>query len=144
MTTLALKFGIIAFDSRMTQGDLVSGSVVKGVKTAKYLAAAAGDPEDIRAYLDWVKDGALKSHKAKFGLNRKVNIEGICVSKDGTVTHYDGRLYPYKVRADFHAVGSGKDIAVGAMAAGASAYDAVKIAAKYDKNTGGRIRKLSF
>ena len=40
------------------------------------------------------------------------------------------------------AVGSGCEFAIGAMAAGASSADAVRIAAKFDINTGGPVQEI--
>jgi ATP-dependent HslUV protease subunit HslV len=40
---------------------------------------------------------------------------------------------------EFYALGSGSRIAYGALAAGASAEEAVRIAARYDTSTGGEV-----
>lgn len=54
---------------------------------------------------------------------------------------YENRLYPYEVKAPF-AIGSGFKYAMGAMLAGATAAQAVEIAARLDKNTGGEVQVI--
>jgi len=60
----------------------------------------------------------------------------------------DGKCYLYadsflcdEIKPPF-AIGSGGDIALGAMLAGADAYQACKIARKVDKNSFGRIKRV--
>lgn len=52
-------------------------------------------------------------------------------------------MCPIVIREPY-AIGSGSDFAMGAMLAGKSAKDAVKIAAKLDCYTGGPIKVLSL
>ena len=144
MTTLAYKSGILAFDSKVTADGLCSGTMTKGRVTKKYLVAACGAAEDVEAFLDWMDAGGIQDDKKKFGLEREVDISAISVDKKGIVRHYGGRLYPYKIQASFHADGSGGHLAIGAMAHGATAVQAVKIASTYDSYTGGKVNTLSF
>lgn len=43
-----------------------------------------------------------------------------------------------------HAIGTGADFAMGAMLAGATALEAVKIAIKLDPNSGGRVQSVKI
>jgi len=52
---------------------------------------------------------------------------------------YDVYCRAEEVLDDFYAIGSGAKVALGAMACGKSAIEAVRIAARYDPYTGGRI-----
>lgn len=52
---------------------------------------------------------------------------------------YDVYCRAEEVLDDFYAVGSGAKVALGAMACGKSAVEAVRIAARFDPYTGGRI-----
>lgn len=145
MTTLAYKAGVLAFDSRVTAGDTVYGGAVKGRKTNKYLMAVAGDWQDAEAFMDWVEDGAVWDDRKKYGLaDREVEISAIVVNKKGQVLLYGSRLYPMIIDALFYAEGSGAPFALGAMSAGATAAQAVKIAAKFDTGTGGTVRELKW
>jgi len=52
---------------------------------------------------------------------------------------YDGHPQPYQLKDKFAAVGSGSQAALAAMHCGKSPKDSVRIAAKIDPATGGRI-----
>lgn len=46
------------------------------------------------------------------------------------------------IRSDFYAIGSGDDFAMGALAMGADAAEAVRVASLFDRHTGGEIQVL--
>lgn len=145
MTTVTFRSGVLAFDSKITEDTLICGKSAKGRAYKNYLAAACGSMQDIQAFLDWVGAGFKEEDKKKFGLDaREVEISGIVVDRKMNVLLFDNRLYPYPLEAPFYAFGSGAHLAIGAMAHGASAYKAVKIASQYDANTGGDIKLLTF
>jgi ATP-dependent protease HslVU (ClpYQ) peptidase subunit len=65
--------------------------------------------------------------------------------------HKRKRVYTYShstqeelFDADFIAIGSGANLAMGAMAAGASAKKAIKIATQYDIYTGGELQNAQL
>lgn len=88
------------------------------------------------AIVEWLKDGADDEQYPK--------------EKDGTVIIVDshGRISALeaesktvcRIRDKFVAIGSGSAVALGAMAAGATAYEAVKIASRFDAYTRGPIK----
>ena len=138
------KNGTLAFDSKISADCRHVGSVTKGRKTNKYLCAGCGSVEDLIAVLDWVSDGGILQKRKEFGLDRECDVSALLISKKGSVFHIDSRVYPYLVDASFHACGSGSDLAIGAMAMGASAVEAVRVASKFDGYTGGSIRTLTW
>ena len=145
MTTIAYKDGILAFDSRITGGSTIHGWMTKGITTKTHIVAAAGAAQDIQAFFDWFEAGGLQADKTKFGLvDREVDIVALAVDKKGKVTIYEDRVYPTQIDSLFYAAGSGGDVALGALGAGASAVEAVRIAAKFDSATGGPIRTLKL
>lgn len=134
----------MAFDSRITADGIFVGSMTKGIKTNKYIAAACGTAEDIQAFLDWIADGADLANKKSFGLDRECDINAIVVNKKGEIFSYESRLYPFKIDGDYFSIGSGSSFALGAMAFGASASQSIRIASKFDSCTGGSIKELKF
>jgi ATP-dependent protease HslVU (ClpYQ) peptidase subunit len=142
MTTVAYTKGVLAFDSKASSGGQHAGWVMKGKKTNKYLIAACGSCEDIQAFMDWMESGGKQEDKKTYGLDRDVDINALVIDKKTRVYQYEGRLYPYVIEADIHALGSGREYAIGAMAAGSSAQQAVRIASKYDSGTGGAVKTL--
>lgn len=68
------------------------------------------------------------------------SVEVLLIDSDGTHPRFaTGLQVPTRVNGEFFAIGSGADYAMGAMAMGASAEEAVRIAARYDLNTGGGL-----
>lgn len=145
MTTIAYKDGKLAFDSKVTAGGTHTGFMTKGKKTSKFLIAGCGSCEDLQAFIDWMDAGGVVADKKLFGLaDREVDMAALVVNKKNMVFHYEGRLYPYEVNSEYHAMGSGADFALGAMASGSSAQQAVRIASKLDTSTGGVVKELSW
>ena len=141
MTTIAFKSGVLVFDSLVTQEDSYLGSMIKGIKTKKYLAAAAGNAEDVAAFLRWVETDLDMDKKPD---SVECDINAILINKKNDIILFDSGLSPYHIKTKFFALGSGGHFAMGAMAHGATALEAVKVARKLDTKTGGRIRKLSL
>lgn len=145
MTTVAFRDGILAFDSRVSDYDAHVGWCNKGRMTKTLIMAACGLTDDIEAAMDWIeKTGGKISAKSEFDLHeREVECEILTVDKEGKVTFYGTRLYPTTMDAPYFAIGSGSPYALGAMANGATAKQAVEAAIKHDLFSGGHIRHLS-
>lgn len=153
MTTIAFKNGIWASDSAQSCGYSLAGYTM-GAKfkalRGKIAVACAGDTAVGEAMAD-------RLHKLKLTGNIKENIhawikemafkdpdiDAMFVHKNKAgrfdIYYLDSLLYPYHCIREAHALGSGSDYAIGAMLAGASAVEAVKIAAKIDHYTDGPI-----
>lgn len=145
MTTICYKANILAFDSKISGSGVNFGTGIKGIKTAKFLLAASGACEDCDAWLDWMKaTGGDLNAKKDYGLDKECDIDAIAIDKKGRIRWYSNKCYPYTVDGPFHALGSGYAFAMGAMAFGASAAEAVRVAAKFDAATGGIVRELTW
>jgi hypothetical protein len=59
----------------------------------------------------------------------------VLIEPNGRVTLIDDEMEPQPIRDEYFAIGSGGHFAVGAMDAGATAEEAVRIACKRDPNT---------
>ena len=68
--------------------------------------------------------------------------DGLIISPSEKIFLWTGGKHLVLVDAPFMALGSGAKVAMGAMAAGATAERAVRIACDYDIYTGGRIITL--
>lgn len=140
MTTIAYKDGVIAYDSRITAGNLIeSDTCNKKIKKNSvwfFVSGAASDEETlINAY--------LAEDRRKYP---GIDAAAIVVDK-GSVFHfsYDEDSGYWKCPIDqfeCYAIGSGHRYAYTAMDLGCDAVEAVKMAAKRDTCTGGRIRKF--
>ena len=56
----------------------------------------------------------------------------------------NSELYPIPIDTDFFSVGSGSDYAMGAMAMGASAADAIRVASQFDCHTNDKVEAESL
>ncbi len=134
MTTIAYKDGIIAYDSLSTCGDMVvDDRKNKMYRRGGHKFFLCGEVTEIDAMMeDWPNlDGG------------RYNASGIVILPDGRVGEIYGGCERRKIvyqAGDPAAFGSGEDHAITAMDMGATAKEAVKMAAKRNIRTGGRIR----
>lgn len=107
-----------------------------------YLAGHAGNWNFCHAYLAW-----MKGHRAdKPQLPSGESVTFLLVDVMGQLYHVESSLEiaPLKARDKFHAIGSGRGEAIGAMAMGASARKAVQIASRYNTGVGMGIDVVKF
>lgn len=141
MTTIAYRNGIMAADSACFDSSLYQGEVDKLWMLPEIgLVGCSGEIGAMIQFVDWLKDGSER--KKKPDLPDDCDFESIVVGLDGEAVHYDRHLVPIRVANDLHAIGSGRKLALGAMMAGASAEEAVKIACHYDMVTREPIRTI--
>lgn len=138
MTTIAARDGIVAFDSQAT-GDYVD-SVKKCLKRGNTVIGVTGDY--IAGYDFAVR--YLAGEADEFQMSSHDDFECLVADSEGLwLVDCKGRRAPCG-SAGFTAIGSGGAAAMAAMYMGASAEEAVKIAAKVDPYTGGRIRTYRY
>lgn len=139
MTTLAYKDGVIAYDSRATQGSLIVDDDISKRVTCNgveffFCGNPAQIPELIDAYFQPEVSVPSNANIGAFAYDTQAKTL-TTIGADGEVIH------KLDVRKDTHyAMGSGMEFALAAMDLGLSAKDAVKAAAKRDAMTGGKIK----
>ena len=141
MTTIAFSYkqGTVAFDSRATGGSYIYTDEMNKAMKVKgrtfLLAGTAADREEI--VVSYFTEGK--------GLREEISVSGLVVEhKEGMVymlTSEDGVLQSTEMDHDM-AIGSGGQYAITALDCGLSPKDAVKMAAKRDACTGGRVRMV--
>ena len=138
MTTVVYKDGIIAFDSRVTRGDIIiNDNTNKIVKTdsAAFVFAGRMDQSEklIRLYLGEDLD-----------VDRHFDTSAL-VSDKGQIYYIgancDDGFFKCEV-TNGYSIGSGCPHAYTAMDMGATAKEAVKMATKRDIYSGGRVRSF--
>ena len=138
MTTIAYRSGVMAADSMVSIGNLVFGEMRKVARGPNgELAGASGEACDVAAALAWVEDGMTGQCP-----DLLQGTELLIAAQNGPVLFRDRDRPLYPIFGEFFALGSGSAIAMGAMAAGASAEEAVKIACRFDKGTGGEVQVI--
>ena len=146
MTTIAYKDKQIAFDSQCTAGDrIVDINVNKKRSVDGYHFFCAGSVIDIDKLIGAVFNQEFDLHPKREGC---LNAVAFLVSPDNLLYkcgYSDDELF--LVPMDFKqcdAIGSGEEYAIGAMDAGCSAKEAVKISIGRDIYSGGRIRTFNI
>ncbi|ANH98953.1 proteasome subunit beta [Pseudomonas koreensis] len=139
MTTIAYKDGVIAYDSQITSGNTIiyddyqKCHQVKGVRFFM-----SGKTCDYTALQDAYFGGVV---------TREVDASAIVADGEGLWCIGAGiqeGFWKSPIMLDsIYAIGSGSDHAITAMDMGASAYEAVQMAAKRDTGTGGTIRAVT-
>lgn len=144
MTTIAYRDGVLASDSGVYDGahDLMEGITPKVYQwpdvKGHWLFGAAGDA-DMRELIAILQATGLQTTKDEIA-TLDTEVDGILISPQGEIwrVYYDpeneeSHIYP--LNADFFAVGSGAQIAIGAMAAGKGAEEAIELTSHHNVHT---------
>lgn len=136
MTTIAFRDGIVAYDSRCCSGGKVySDTFNKHRRRGRVHFFFTGMTGDIEALMDLYMGEKAKPVSACSALVWDGRTGVLCS------IGWDGRYFTNEESLDeYCAFGTGEDHALTAMDCGLSAADAVRMAAKRDTGTGGRIR----
>jgi len=149
MTTIAYRDGIMACDSCWTCGDgtvdTLCTKIVRLSSGALLGSAGGNDSRTIERLLDRVKTPAAVPSYEELAAIRQDFI-GLLVLPKGQIYKIAATaaqpdkcdecdLGAWQIHGLFAAAGSGADLALGAMAAGKSAKEAVAIACRYDVNS---------
>lgn len=140
MTTIALNATHIAADGRSTWSELgVQPHIhrddrVKLIANNGFIYAVAGESAIREALISWHQEGAVPATVPSCGKSWAF----LVVNTAGATLYDDRSAFPCALRLPF-AMGTGESFALGAMDAGASPEEAVRIAAAHDPFTGGKI-----
>lgn len=145
MTVIAYRNNVFAWDSGVWLGDTLGGEVKKVVKHHDYIVGATGEltPQDVIEFIE----NNPEFTKARFKPEKTDGVGFIfsLYSRHAWLLGYN--QFPYNIELfehEYFAVGSGMDIALGAMYAGASAEDAVKAAIYFNDGCKGRVMKYDI
>ncbi len=140
MTVIASDGVTVAADGLITaDGEIVSNSDVKIFIHNKSIYGAAGTVESCIKFEKFVIAGTLNKKAKEIDWN---DFDGIKVSRTGIMWYVNG-VYPTLVDSPF-AIGVGGSIAIGAMFAGATPYEAVEAAIRGNVYCGGKILELTL
>lgn len=150
MTTIAYKDGVLASDSRATWAGNVKANCIKmwriqsKVEPVKgeVLLGVCGNLAAALLFKDWMEAGGAPNLKER-GVDADDSFGAIIVHKSGLYSA-DHLCRIEAMPEEFWSDGSGSQFALGAMACGKSAADAVRVASRFDCYTGGRIVTMSL
>lgn len=132
MTTIAWDGELLAADRRACYGSISDAKITKIAKTKKGLCGAAGSTPLCAAFKRWFLAGEKGEPPSL--VKGDQDATAFIIRPDGRRLMYDSSGW-YEVDPGPFAMGSGWEIAIGAMEQGAFADKAVQIAAKFDGNT---------
>lgn len=145
MSTIAFKDGVIAADSLVCMNEVRVASTSK-IFTAetpdgdRYAVCSVGNMGHDQSIVEWVERGFQDPLPSM-----DENSSGIVIrASDGRVTKVYNHGISGDAKAPFYAWGSGFELALGAMAAGAGAVEAVEIACRFDIHSGGPVEEVSL
>lgn len=138
---------VIAFDGKYLVGDrrrTVDGSPMSARKVfkvrandgRKFLVGCAGCSWDAVAFVRWVSGRGDKPSPTAFC--------AISIDEKNRIWYVAEKLIYHRITLPYFAIGSGSDYAIGAMACGKTAAEAVRIAIKLDVHCGNGIDSISF
>lgn len=140
MTTICYKENVLASDSLTTCGDIVFDNDVKKLVRVKIgwigCCGETDAAEKLAMYLNGQGDEST---------THNINVKAILMQDNGDTYYIASRgdtLHRSRVTSDCWAIGSGYEIALGAMSSGLSAIEAVKVAIERDIYSGGKIQSV--
>lgn len=153
MTTIAWDGTILAADSMGYQNGLrmPTTKLNRGVLSdgTAFILGCAGETSWSRMLHEWVKtltletlDTALYPHQCNDGTERNDPHGIIVLGRHGTL-YKTGPVFT-RLERGYHAVGSGRDFAIAAMALGHGAHEAVKLAIELDCYSGGKVQTMGW
>ena len=144
MTTLAIKDGVMAADSRVTGDSFFFGTQKIQRLSAKSLAGIVGDAVIALTIVQWLRSKRVPSELHK--LIPPDGREDACVVEltPTGIFIWNGHGVPLAVSGPIYACGSGAQAAMAAMILGDTAEAAVKLAIRLDEGSGPPVQVESL
>lgn len=139
MTVLVWRDGVLASDGQVSCDDYIyKGTKIRYANDGAILGIT-GDLSVGLFLMKWYDDGEHPSDFPSEGGDSE-----LIVVKHNEVYSYGGTRYPCPVEGPYHAWGSGRDFALGALAMGADARRAVQIANGLHSGCGFGVHSLTI
>ena len=98
-----------------------------------------GDIEQAIKFLDWRRNPDQKPQFAEIS-----DIEILELTPDARMLRWSSELVGVEIDNDYYAIGSGAQLALGALSMGATPQQAIRIASKWDTSTGTEIQTMKL
>ena len=140
MTVIAYRDGIMAADSGVWCGDILVGHNHEKITRLPdgALLGCCGLTPNIRAAIQWLAYGGDKPDPVEEGEF------GAILARRGLVEEVTHKMASYPLAGDIFCHGSHSEFMFGAMAAGASAEDAVRIAIQRCRYAAGDVHVMKL
>jgi hypothetical protein len=143
MTTIAYRDGVIAADTGMTMAGVKIGTVTKIARNQKGdLCGGAGSATFVHEFLHWFKNGEHGSPPDAVRTDELLDRSIIIIRDDPkTIIIYEPGGLSH-CTANYYALGTGKELALGVMFIGGTAEQAVQAGMAHDASTWGTVEVL--
>lgn len=146
MTTIAWDGCTLAADKKASRNGMAH-TVTKIHRLARgpydnYLAGICGHLSTGIEVLEWLESGADPATFPERQKDSDTSAHVLMISPEGKVSLLEESYIPMSFDDTIFAIGTGREIAMGAMKFGASAREAVQIATQLDNSTGMGIDVL--
>ncbi len=132
MTTIVFRDGALAADSRAYSGDKIgigSKTKIHRLEDGSLVGCATTEVGFSERFVAWLKAGKPDD----FVVPNEIDFQALHVQPDGGVFYYHNSYFPTgPLEAEFFAIGSGAQFALGAMQMGAGAIVALEVACELD------------
>lgn len=133
MSVVAAKDGVMAADSRITCNGLVATCTKIFRRGGDLIGVVSVDDGAGLLFLDWYKSGRSRPEILVTG---DADFYALVLDEYQRLFLYDKWCRGEQLREKFFAIGTGADLAMGAMEAGKTAPQAARIACKRDMHCG--------
>lgn len=134
MTVIAWDGKCLAADKQATEGGLRHITTkIKRIDKGKfkgYLVAGAGVTSQANHMMAWFECGAEPDAFPKYQETEELSAQLLVITPDKDILRFDINPIPSVFHDEQYAMGSGRDVAIGAMAMGANAIEAVEVASE--------------
>jgi len=137
MTTIAYKEGVIACDKQGTSYNQIGQAPFKAIVDNNNVYLVTGTLYRGLTFIGWLQDNRADTKAPKL----KGTFVYVFDRETGELEVWEHEMQSMPVVDPIWADGSGGQFAMGAMAAGCTPAEAVKIATKYDCYTGGGVQQ---
>lgn len=146
MTTIAYRNGILAADTGVYSNGFCEARVSKIRKLTTGIVGSSGNAAHFQAFWIWINAGCTEQYVPK--LDKEDSFDGVYIqlsSSGPEITIYDRFMVGISVHStEFYALGTGREIAMGAMAMGAAPAEAIRIACRFDTHSIEPIETVSL
>lgn len=147
MTVIVYKDGVLAADSRATDGWIMHEQAQKVVRiTPCVIAAGTGDYAAVGRFFEWCRRDRASGLPAPVMTNSRGIVAQIIGGESPLLTIYEehGSFELPAHGSHFYAWGSGMPPALAALHMGATAVRAVEVACLIDPNCGGKVQAMKI
>jgi hypothetical protein len=148
MTVIAWDGKTLAADKQATEGGLRQVTtkimLVEKGKFKGHLLAGAGSSSQANMLMAWFVQGADAECFPKYQDTDDLSAALLVITPSREILRYDFNPIPVVFHDEKYALGTGREVAIGAMAMGATAVEAVEIASRLCSGCGMGIDSITM